>query len=156
MQEDEIMGFGSEEEWKRFNKQFPVFVEKYPAIEAVRDKVFHRKSEGTLFDVAMFAFGRVCSEDFQQAFILCGNGFGIGALQLVRGMYERHVTAAYLLKHPDQLDRFLEYDKVQRGKGLIHFSFVYEAGPTGFGLHDELVAAGHVCLVVAPSGAATV
>ena len=29
-------------------------------------------------------------------------------------------------------------------------AFVYEAGPTGFGLCDELAAAGHVCLVVAP------
>src|ERR1700686_4314039 len=30
-------------------------------------------------------------------------------------------------------------------------AFVYEAGPTGFGLHDELVAGGHPCLVVAPA-----
>src|SRR4030095_4221706 len=30
-------------------------------------------------------------------------------------------------------------------------AFVYEAGPTGFGLHDALVAAGHPCQVVAPS-----
>jgi transposase len=30
-------------------------------------------------------------------------------------------------------------------------AFVYEAGPTGFGLYDELVAEGHPCLVVAPS-----
>jgi transposase len=30
-------------------------------------------------------------------------------------------------------------------------AFVYEAGPTGFGLHDDLVAAGYPCLVVAPS-----
>jgi len=30
-------------------------------------------------------------------------------------------------------------------------AFVYEAGPTGFGLHDDLVAAGHPCLVVAPA-----
>jgi len=29
-------------------------------------------------------------------------------------------------------------------------AFVYEAGPTGFGLYDELAAAGHACLVVAP------
>ena len=29
-------------------------------------------------------------------------------------------------------------------------AFAYEAGPTGFGLCDELMAAGHVCLVVAP------
>src|SRR6266852_1268204 len=30
-------------------------------------------------------------------------------------------------------------------------AFVYEAGPTGFGLYDELVAVGHPCLVVEPS-----
>jgi len=30
-------------------------------------------------------------------------------------------------------------------------AFVYEAGPTGFGLHDELTAASHLCLVVSPS-----
>src|SRR5450432_407753 len=30
-------------------------------------------------------------------------------------------------------------------------AFVYEAGPTGFGLHDELVAGGYPCLVVAPA-----
>src|SRR5213593_3038171 len=29
-------------------------------------------------------------------------------------------------------------------------AFVYEAGPTGFGLRDELVSAGYRCLVVAP------
>lgn len=30
-------------------------------------------------------------------------------------------------------------------------AFVYEAGPTGFGLHDELLAANHPCLVVTPA-----
>ena len=35
-------------------------------------------------------------------------------------------------------------------------AFVYEAGPTGFGLHDELTAASHPCLVVSPSMVPTV
>lgn len=30
-------------------------------------------------------------------------------------------------------------------------AFVYEAGPTGFGLHDELTAAQHTCMVVSPA-----
>src|SRR6266436_278037 len=30
-------------------------------------------------------------------------------------------------------------------------AFAYEAGPTGFGLHDELVRQAYTCLVVAPS-----
>ena len=30
-------------------------------------------------------------------------------------------------------------------------AFAYEAGPTGFGLHDELVTQDYTCLVAAPS-----
>jgi transposase len=30
-------------------------------------------------------------------------------------------------------------------------AFVYEAGPTGFGLYDDLVSRGNVCIVVAPT-----
>ena len=30
-------------------------------------------------------------------------------------------------------------------------AFAYEAGPTGFGLYDDLVANNHTCLVVAPA-----
>jgi len=35
--------------------------------------------------------------------------------------------------------------------GQRRIAFVYEAGPTGYGLYDELVGSGQVCLVVAPS-----
>jgi len=34
-------------------------------------------------------------------------------------------------------------------------AFVYEAGPTGFGLYDSLTAAGHPCLVVTPAAVPT-
>jgi len=63
---------------------------------------------------------------------------------------------------------FTDHDRLQQalrlpysGPALLsyvakHFpgqrvTFVYEAGPTGFGRHDQLVAAGHPCLVVAPA-----
>ena len=34
-------------------------------------------------------------------------------------------------------------------------AFVYEAGPTGFGLYDDISAAGYACLVVSPSSVPT-
>jgi len=46
---------------------------------------------------------------------------------MLRGMYERHVTAAYLLTHQDELDRFIAYDKVHRNKALVHFARPYTA-----------------------------
>jgi len=34
-------------------------------------------------------------------------------------------------------------------------AFAYEAGPTGFGLYDDILAAGYPCLVVTPSNVPT-
>ena len=108
------VGIGDQDEMRHFVETYRVFMEKHAVLDALRDKVFQRQGMGKLFDIALYALGRVCSEDFQQVFVLCGNGFGIGAMQIVRGMYERHVTATYLLNHQDELEQFLEYDKVHR------------------------------------------
>ena len=53
------------------------------------------------------------------------------------------------LRLPYSAAQLLQY--VRKHYGEQRVAFVYEAGPTGFGLHDELVADGHPCLVVAPS-----
>jgi transposase len=53
------------------------------------------------------------------------------------------------LRLPYSAPQLLNY--VQKHFAQQRLAFVYEAGPTGFGLYDELVAAGHPCLVVAPS-----
>lgn len=121
----DMMGFGSQEEWERFNVNFPKFVEKYAALEKLRDRIFQRGGVGAKLGRLIFGLGRVCSEDFQQALILCGNGFGIGALQIVRGMYERLVTAAYLIKHPERVDDFIDHYHVQQRKGLNILREIY-------------------------------
>lgn len=53
------------------------------------------------------------------------------------------------LKLPYSANQLLNYtNKHFPGQRL---AFVYEAGPTGFGLYDELTVAQHTCLVVSPS-----
>ena len=48
---------------------------------------------------------------------------------------------------PAAVERFVR--KLARKHPRLHFG--YEAGPTGYGLHRQLVALGHACEVVAPS-----
>ena len=63
--------------------------------------------------------------------------------------FSDHGTLFKSLRLPYSATHLLNYvDKHFPGKRI---AFVYEAGPTGFGLHDELVAQHHTCLVVAPS-----
>jgi transposase len=60
-----------------------------------------------------------------------------------------HGTMRKSLKLPYNASHLLNYTRKHFPGQRV--AFVYEAGPTGFGLHDELTAASHPCLVVAPS-----
>ncbi len=60
-----------------------------------------------------------------------------------------HGTMQQSLKLPYDARALLNYTRKHFPGQRV--AFVYEAGPTGFGLHDELRAARHACLVVSPS-----
>lgn len=67
----------------------------------------------------------------------------------------------YVVVHLDREDRMKRKQMGSDVQGLLRYTrkryggkrvlFVYEAGPTGFGLYDGLVSAGERCVVAAPS-----
>jgi transposase len=60
-----------------------------------------------------------------------------------------HGSLRRSLSMPNKASQLLNYThKHFAGQRVV---FAYEAGPTGFGLYDELSAAQHLCLVVSPS-----
>jgi len=63
--------------------------------------------------------------------------------------FSDHAQGMKSMKIPYSADHLLAYTRRHfPGKRV---AFAYEAGPTGYGLYDQLTAAGHPCLVVAPS-----
>ena len=60
-----------------------------------------------------------------------------------------HQQLKQALRLPYSAAQLLSY--VRKHFAEQRVAFVYEAGPTGFSLHDELVANGYACLVVAPA-----
>ena len=69
-------------------------------------------------DKVVFYSGRLAVEDFNEMLVLSGNGYGAGALKLLRGMFERLVTAHYVHTHPTEADNFLDYFWVSQQKVL--------------------------------------
>src|SRR5712691_5070448 len=59
-----------------------------------------------------------------------------------------HGTMQKSLRLPYSATQLLNYTRKHFPDQRV--AFVYEAGPTGFGLYDELTAAHHPCLVVSP------
>lgn len=64
-----------------------------------------------------------------------------------------HLDLGKSLTMPYDADLVLSYFHNRHAGKRV--AFVYEAGPTGFGLHDAIAAKGYTCLVVAPQAVPT-
>lgn len=110
MQENQIVGIGDDTEQKEFIARHALFLERFPSLRAAMNFAFARTFESALpVDRVVFALGRLCIEDFMEILVLAGNGYGLGALKILRGLYERVVTASYLHQNPDETDDFLDF-----------------------------------------------
>jgi Family of unknown function (DUF5677) len=111
------IGFGFPDQWEHFAKTYPVFTEKLGALHKTIESVIAREGESkSLADTVIFFLGRLCAEDFSEILLMCANGYGFGAMRLLRSMYERTVTLAYLSKYPTQVNDFWDYHLVTQRK----------------------------------------
>jgi|ERR1035438_6573651 cytochrome c553 len=67
----------------------------------------------------MWMLGAACLREFDEVWFLCGNGFGTGGNKLLRALYERTVTLAYLAKTPEKLQQFIDYSDIHWHKLLV-------------------------------------
>jgi hypothetical protein len=89
-----------------------------PAVVAFEDKV--------LADLVVFYLGRIAADDFDELLTLSGNGRGFGAYKILRGMYERVVTAMYVAKHLSEARVFVESSAVTKRNYLTRAKAVPE------------------------------
>jgi Family of unknown function (DUF5677) len=112
--------YGYPEEWAAFSQSHQEFLKRFKNIENAIRVAFQRIHQTTQpLEKTIYFQGRLIVEDFMEVLLLCGNGYGIGAQKLVRGMYERAVTARYLMDHPDEVENFLDFHRVADYKFLI-------------------------------------
>jgi len=115
MQTSEVrrLTVGSQTEWDNFEKRRRPFLERLNNLtDAMNDAFVRDLPPCNGWDKFIFAMGRVCIEDFWELNILVGNGYGIGALKLLRPLYERTVTLLYLHQNPALYEDFLDWDYV--------------------------------------------
>ena len=100
--------FGDPAEWKDFESRNPEFVRRIGNLFNTIELAFKSLLVRERLDKILFHLDRLCAEDFSEILLLCGNGYGIGAEKVLRGMYERAVTATYLSQHPEEAANFLD------------------------------------------------
>lgn len=114
-----VFEFGETEQANAFFKRNPKFYPAFERLMALANRCFGRaihprnRAEDICFDL-----GHTCRADYMEILFLAVNGFGTAASKLLRGLYERAVALAYIVKHPEKAERFVRYAAIQEYKAL--------------------------------------
>ncbi len=113
---------GLPDEWESFAARNGRFLEEFETLKVAVKQAF----EGTPAmssepRFVIYALVRQIVQDYTEVLLLAANGYGLAAKKLLRGMYERLVTARWLHSHPDETSRFLAWELVQRARAARSF-----------------------------------
>jgi Family of unknown function (DUF5677)/Crp-like helix-turn-helix domain len=113
-----IMVFGNQQAQDEFNRDHAAFIEHVPYLRDTINAALELSHDRDLtwHDVAVLSLARMAFEDFRQILLLCSNGETTGGMKILRGMFERVVTARYLDRHPKEADAFINYFPISRYK----------------------------------------
>src|SRR5437764_656829 len=110
------MEFGQPEERLFFSEQFPGFINLLSNMGEALNAVFRRSVPANPSGITIFMLGKLCVDDFNEILLLCANGFGFGAMKILRGMFEKLVDARYLNLHPEEIEKFWNFHIVKLRK----------------------------------------
>ena len=106
--------FGNSEKSKEFNARVPEFLPAFHRLDDLAKTIFDRKTPfADLSEQVCFGLGRACWEEFYAITCSSLNGYEHGALQMVRGYYERGLALAYISLHPEKAERFVQFDVIR-------------------------------------------
>jgi len=111
---------GYPEAQEKFQRQFPAFIDEIDRVGPLLQRVFIR-TETTRTGIdskQIFFLGGAIYQDFQEVLLLVANGLSVGGLKILRGLYEKVVTAAYIEKNPDAARDFVDYNAIHEFKLL--------------------------------------
>jgi len=111
--------FGDTQESQAFFDRNPKFMTTFLRLADLTNKYLGgRALPGNQVGGVCFGLAHACRQDFLEAVFLAVNGYGGGASKITRGLYERSVTLAYIVKYPKKAERFVRYAAVQEHRSL--------------------------------------
>jgi len=99
--------------WTNLSARYSEFGIELPRLVNALYRCFQRDVEMDDRQIGVYGLGRLCVEDLLEILFLCEHGFAHAGLKLLRGMFERNVTATYIADNPDEAQLFHDYMFVQ-------------------------------------------
>src|ERR1017187_3619258 len=112
--------WGETPETDAFFDRHPGFYPAFERLLQLSNKCFARHLPTPYYgpEYTLFSLGDSCRQDYMEILFLAVHGYGTGASKLLRGLYERAVALAYMLKDRDQVARFCNFAALQEYKAM--------------------------------------
>jgi hypothetical protein len=129
MPDDEVLfRFPDPKHFAEFTSRYPAVLQAIDAMAGGFTGLIHQleQQDDTEVNNVFFLLVGASWREFDEILVLALNGYGSGAIKLLRALYERTVTTQYLMKHPEKVKQFKDFTHVHWHKLLI------DADETGF------------------------
>ena len=109
--------FGHSDKSEAFFNEHPNFCGAFDKLMNVSKRCFGRVClHENQAESLMFSLGQRCREEYLEIVFMGVHGFDIATTKLLRGLYERAVTHAYIIKNPEKVMRFIRFARIQNYK----------------------------------------
>lgn len=110
---------GFPEFWQKAYQRHPRFFDATDELVPLVNTVLAKPVGGKLPRLLHFMTG-IVSNSLGSLITLALNGYGHDAVRIARGMFEMAVNVAYLAKHPDEVDDYLDFNWIRQKKLMTH------------------------------------
>jgi|SRR5579872_520819 len=119
--------------WLSLPERWPTLAVRHPEFVAVLGhlgdtlrKLFVRTFKTVPQSLAVYGLGRMCVEDFIEILFLVENGFDMTGIKLLRGLYERAITAEIISVDKGDAELFYNYHAINAYKAHQRAKAVYK------------------------------
>jgi len=127
MSDKEEFEFGHFDRQEHFFKAFKPFLLHLPELQEAFDLVIGNIANHAddLPKRIIFCLGRMAWEDLNEIFLSCANGFNSGGYKVLRPMFEHVLYVNHFSLHPEDSDRFWDYNSADRYKVMRQITIEY-------------------------------
>lgn len=116
---NETFEFGETDASEAFLNRHPKFFPAFERLMVVGNKCFGRApTPKSRAEHIAFGLGHACRADLLEVLFMGANGYNNGAMKLIRGLFERTVALAYIVKRPEKAERLVRFAAIQEYKGM--------------------------------------
>ena len=110
----EIVSFGHEDFWPKAYKEYADVFHAISRLVTLANEALDAADRKRSDELGLSVIGlvRMTGSAMNDVMILCGNGSGIGAMKIVRGMFETSLLAEYLRRNPSDVSDYVDFGPV--------------------------------------------